>query len=203
MSTPLTDAEIAELRRLDKDGPPAPWRVERPNSVDFWIVDAAGVVVADIDDDAPTAGAWTEDLIAAARNAIPRLLDEVTHYRELEQHLLGVLRPHVDRLLPAGHVEVRAAIDALAAESVRARALLKRIEWTAHKRREGADRCPECGGLQPYEDAELEELDDGSWRRKSDFISRDAEVQRAEESAEPQPDGHREGCELAALIGAS
>jgi len=55
----LTDAEIAELRRLEHEAAPAPWR-KRP--------------VYDDERDA--------ELAAAARNALLRLLDEIERQRQ-------------------------------------------------------------------------------------------------------------------------
>jgi hypothetical protein len=74
----MTDDELAELERLMKKASPAPWRVEETRHrdyVDTRTLDADGHTVADdlfysqsavdVDD---------QRFIAAARNALPRLI---------------------------------------------------------------------------------------------------------------------------------
>lgn len=98
MSDPLTPEEIAELRRLASEATPGPWRAILPDEEDASVV---------LDDDGPgvaeiarmgQAGAEFYDhknasLIVAARNALPRLLNEIERLRERERYfalLLGV-----------------------------------------------------------------------------------------------------------------
>lgn len=81
MSEPLTDAEIAELRRLERKASAGPWDAERRGAWDLacdgkdggrcWVIP----------------NGQNYHFIAAARNALPRLLDEVVRLRAAVAHL--------------------------------------------------------------------------------------------------------------------
>jgi hypothetical protein len=78
----LTDKEIAELRRIDAEAEPAPWfwadgmltsRTQHPNDI-MGEIGAGG------------------EMVPAARNALPRLLDEVERRRARDARLLELLK---------------------------------------------------------------------------------------------------------------
>lgn len=73
MSNPLTDAEIAELRKLDAAATPPTW--DHPGAQEIWTGRDTYLAFVQKTADA--------DLVAAARNALPALLDEVTRARAL------------------------------------------------------------------------------------------------------------------------
>lgn len=77
----VTAAEIAELRRLEQSAAGAPWGV---GAADFWrreirYSDGPVAWCGHGDDDVAKA---TAAFICAARNALPRLLDEVERLRD-------------------------------------------------------------------------------------------------------------------------
>jgi hypothetical protein len=84
----LTDAEIAELRRLSECAAPAPWRAMIEGR-DHTAGDSFIMVGRDDDRaedvyvlrDSGPASAADLDFLAASRNALPRLLDELAELR--------------------------------------------------------------------------------------------------------------------------
>lgn len=79
--TRLTDAELAELERLEKAGSEAPWTEADaqegalPTKSDGW-VSWGKIAMREVD----------YNLSMAARNALPRLLTEVRELRAREQY---------------------------------------------------------------------------------------------------------------------
>ena len=68
-SAPMTDAEIAALAELERKATGAPWIYDASEGWGY-ITDGEGNLATDVDDeDGP--------FIAAARNAVPRLLDTI------------------------------------------------------------------------------------------------------------------------------
>jgi hypothetical protein len=72
---PLTAEEIAELRRLESKATEAPW-VEEEGEAELHSPEHRVVFAADMDD-------ADRQFIAAARNALPRLLNELERSRAL------------------------------------------------------------------------------------------------------------------------
>lgn len=86
MTARLTDEQLAELERLEKEATPPPWRTESDGH--FWLIsegeepspaqdDYLGIVASKIVGEKANA-----DIIAAARNVLPALLDEVRRLRD-------------------------------------------------------------------------------------------------------------------------
>ena len=71
---PLTDAELAELTRLDKEATPGPWRLGVVRIPPSWTIESEMWSVAQTisGNDEHNAA-----MIIASRNALPRLLAEV------------------------------------------------------------------------------------------------------------------------------
>ncbi len=109
---PLSDAEIAELERLEKAATPGPYHSEchphGPCAAKMYrnqILSTAqypNLVIADrprYDCDAPERTFYTMLFIAAACNAIPRLLAELRELRSDVQHkdrLLAIQKTNLD-----------------------------------------------------------------------------------------------------------
>jgi hypothetical protein len=80
VTTPLTSEEIAELRRLEREAPPGPWRAEGPG--DGWGDHIALCHAGDGGGTDAIVTGWSLDtwaeavrLVVAMRAALPRLLD--------------------------------------------------------------------------------------------------------------------------------
>jgi hypothetical protein len=85
---PLTDAELDELRRLSKRAAPAPWRAmvegrDHTSGDSFIMIGREDDRDEDMYVSRDSGPAWSTDLdfIAAARNYLPRLLDEIVLLR--------------------------------------------------------------------------------------------------------------------------
>jgi hypothetical protein len=93
----LTPERIAELRALDAAAANAPWKAESPFTGNDWLVCSLGsdfeskhwAVVTDGVHASDLRGCAREDaaLIAAARNALPELLDEIERLRAILEPL--------------------------------------------------------------------------------------------------------------------
>ena len=96
MTPPITEEQLAELERVEREATPGPWR----HKVYTWNV--AEVVRLDHDGDEINITTWLgrDDaaFIAASREALPALIQEVRRLRDavesyeaasLEQHLFG------------------------------------------------------------------------------------------------------------------
>lgn len=79
MSDPLTPEELAELRRLDAEATPGPWR-KYGGSFDHPIIAASSVELPTVD--LGTIGSKADaNYVVATRNALPRLLAEIERLR--------------------------------------------------------------------------------------------------------------------------
>ncbi len=78
----VSEEEIAELERLSQEAAPGPWE-EHPNG--GRIADARGIPAACADGYSREERDRNRALIAAARNALPRLLAEVRRLRAAMQ----------------------------------------------------------------------------------------------------------------------
>lgn len=97
MTNRLTDTELDELARLEREAPSAPWAVLAEPDDDFWRVHYADGRVFD---DGSACGEYdaectveTRDFIIRARNALPRLIAEV---RELRAERAWVVKVEAD-----------------------------------------------------------------------------------------------------------
>ena len=88
---PLTDAELAELTRLDKEATPGPWRLGVVRIPPSWTIESEMWSVAQTisGNDEHNAA-----MIIASRNALPRLLAEVRCLPDL----LAACKEAVDQL---------------------------------------------------------------------------------------------------------
>ena len=83
MTAPITEEQLAELERLEREATPGPWLVEDKRG--WWRVRGPGGVAFDdgsaCNEYNAECDADTRDLIVAARNALPQLLAEVRRLR--------------------------------------------------------------------------------------------------------------------------
>lgn len=92
MTAPLSPADLARLRALEAAASPAPWRPVKGNGVDWMVVDAGPMAICTTWRGEPDAA-----LIAAARNALPALLDAAERgLVECEACRAGSLHAHDD-----------------------------------------------------------------------------------------------------------
>lgn len=89
----ITEEQLAELERLEREATPGPWLVEDKRG--WWRVRGPGGVAFDdgsaCNEYNAECDADTRDLIVAARNALPQLLAEVRRLRDENAMFRGTL----------------------------------------------------------------------------------------------------------------
>jgi hypothetical protein len=98
MANRLTDAQLAELARLEKEATPGTWSTNERTNLDYkcaevWGDKGYGSLLYTDDGGAGLCDVEDAVLITAARNALPALLEEVREAREIKKLLREQIGP--------------------------------------------------------------------------------------------------------------